>query len=52
MFGWSRGGGPTPTADQLCEDLGVSWTRPGFEHLSVARAEDAAELDTIIGPKR
>jgi hypothetical protein len=36
---------------RACEDLGVSWTRPSFKHISVARAADVAKLDVIVGTK-
>ena len=36
---------------RACEDFGVSWTRPSFKHISVARAGDVARLDVIVGAK-
>jgi len=37
---------------EACTDLGVSWTRPSFKHISVARASDVAKLDAAIGAKQ
>ena len=36
---------------RACEDFGVSWTRPSFKHISVARAADVARLDAIVEVK-
>lgn len=36
---------------RACEDFGVSWTRPSFKHISVARAGDVARLDALVGAK-
>jgi hypothetical protein len=34
-----------------CDDYGVHWTLPRWDMLSVARREDTARLDLVIGPK-
>ncbi|MDQ4096215.1 MAG: hypothetical protein M3174_08435 [Actinomycetota bacterium] len=34
-----------------CERLGIHWTRPYWKTISVARRQDVARLDKIIGPK-
>jgi hypothetical protein len=37
---------------RACDDYGVEWTTPRPGLLSVARREDTARLDLVIGPKR
>jgi hypothetical protein len=37
---------------QACSDYGVAWRRMNRKTISVARAEDVAKLDTVVGPKR
>ena len=34
-----------------CDDYGVHWTTPRRNLLSVARREDTARLDLVVGPK-
>jgi hypothetical protein len=39
----------------LCEHLdllGIAWRRVGAKHISIARREAVAALDTFVGPKR
>jgi hypothetical protein len=36
---------------QACDDFGVSWTRPSFKEISIARARDVRHLDAVVGPK-
>jgi hypothetical protein len=37
---------------KACDKLGVSWRAWGRFHISVARRESVALLDTFVGPKR
>jgi hypothetical protein len=34
-----------------CADLGLSWTHPRWDTISIARRRDTALLDEVIGPK-
>lgn len=37
---------------RACDDFGVSWTRPSWRTVSVAKARDVARLDEVVGPKK
>ena len=39
------------TFTTACERMGLHWTRPYWNTISVARTADVAKLDRIIGPK-
>jgi hypothetical protein len=37
---------------KACDDFGVRWRRMKWNTISIARAEDVAKLDLVVGPKR
>lgn len=37
---------------RACDEFGVAWRRMRWQTISVARREDVAKLDRVIGPKR
>ena len=37
---------------RACEKIGLKWTQPYWNTLSVSRRRDVEELDAVIGPKR
>lgn len=37
---------------RACDDYGISWTRPKWKEIPIARRRDVARLDLVIGPKK